>query len=79
MCTIKGDDLITLSRDIIVASALVMPEPDSESHCYSTPSIRGQFVISRCQENLQPLLTHDPAVYATRQNLTPCQRAQRLT
>jgi hypothetical protein len=31
------------------------------------------------QGNLRPLLTRDPAAYATRQNLTLCQMAQRQT
>jgi hypothetical protein len=26
MCTIKGDDFITLSRDVLVASASMMPD-----------------------------------------------------
>jgi hypothetical protein len=45
MCTVKGDDFITLSRDVLVASASMMLEPTADSHGYSTPSIRGQFVI----------------------------------
>jgi hypothetical protein len=44
MCMIKGDDL-TLSRDVFVASASMMPEPAAESHGYSIPLICGQFVI----------------------------------
>jgi hypothetical protein len=33
---IKGDDF-TLSRDIFVASASMMPEPTAESHGYNNP------------------------------------------
>jgi hypothetical protein len=44
MCLIKGDDFITLSRDFLVASTSMMPEPDAESHGYNTPSIRAQFI-----------------------------------
>jgi hypothetical protein len=35
MCTIKGDAFITLSHDVLVSSALMMPEPAAESHGYS--------------------------------------------
>jgi hypothetical protein len=35
MLTIKGDDFITLSRDVFVASASMMPESATESHGYS--------------------------------------------
>jgi hypothetical protein len=46
MCTIKGDDFISLSRDILVASASRMPEPRRRGHMATvTPSICGQFVI----------------------------------
>jgi hypothetical protein len=45
MCTIKGDDFISLSRDFLVASASMMPEPAAESHGFSSPLIRGQLVI----------------------------------
>jgi hypothetical protein len=38
----------------------------------------GSFSFSGWQENLRPLLTCDPAVYGTRQNLTLCLRAQHL-
>jgi hypothetical protein len=41
MCAIKDNDFTS----IYVASALMMPEPATESHGYNTPSIRGQFVI----------------------------------
>jgi hypothetical protein len=41
MCTIKDNDFTS----IYVASALMMPEPATESCGYNTPSIRGQFVI----------------------------------
>jgi hypothetical protein len=34
MCIIKGDDFITLSRDVFVASASMMPEPAEVSHGY---------------------------------------------
>jgi hypothetical protein len=37
MCTIKGDDFISLPRDVLVASASMMPEPATESHGYSNP------------------------------------------
>jgi hypothetical protein len=37
MCMIKGDDFITLSRDVLVASASMMLEPRTESHGYSNP------------------------------------------
>jgi hypothetical protein len=37
MSTIKGDDFISLSRDVLVASASMMPEPAAESHGYITP------------------------------------------
>jgi hypothetical protein len=36
MCVIKGDDF-TMSRDVFVASASMMPEPAAESHGYSNP------------------------------------------
>jgi hypothetical protein len=45
MCTIKGDDFISLSCDVLVASASMMPEPAAASHGFSPPSIRGQLVI----------------------------------
>jgi hypothetical protein len=35
MCVIKGDDFISLSRDVFVASASMIPEPAAESHGYS--------------------------------------------
>jgi hypothetical protein len=41
---IKGDDF-TLSRNIFVASASMMPEPAAESHGYNTALIRGQLLI----------------------------------
>jgi hypothetical protein len=37
MCTIEGDDFITLSHDVFVASASMMPKPAAESHGYSNP------------------------------------------
>jgi hypothetical protein len=37
MCTIKGDDFISLSRDVLVTSASMMPEPAAESHSYNNP------------------------------------------
>jgi hypothetical protein len=37
MCMIKGDDFITLSCDVFVSSASMMPEPATESHGYSNP------------------------------------------
>jgi hypothetical protein len=38
-----------------------------------------KLLFSGWQENLRPLLTRDPAVYTTRQNLTLCRVALRLT
>jgi hypothetical protein len=35
MCTIKGDDFISLPRDILVASTSMMSEPAAGSHGYS--------------------------------------------
>jgi hypothetical protein len=43
-----------------------------------TPQSVSSLLFSGWQEHLRPLLTRDPAVYATRQNLTLCQRALRL-
>jgi hypothetical protein len=37
MCTIKGDNFITLTRDVFVASTSMMPEPTTESHGYINP------------------------------------------
>jgi hypothetical protein len=65
MCVIKGDDFISLSHDVFVASALMMPGPPQSHMATLTPSIHGQFVVSRWQENLRPLLTRDPAVHGT--------------
>jgi hypothetical protein len=48
MCTIKGDDFISLSRDVLVASSSMMPEPRRRGHmAIVTLSISGQFVVSR--------------------------------
>jgi hypothetical protein len=44
MCVIKGDEFISCLATSFVTSASMMPEPAAESHGYSTPSIRGQFV-----------------------------------
>jgi hypothetical protein len=47
MCTIKGDDFISLSRDVLVASASMMPEPRCRGHMATiTLSINGKFVTS---------------------------------
>jgi hypothetical protein len=47
MCTIKGDDFISLSRDVLVASASMMPEPRRRGHMAIVAlSISGQFFIS---------------------------------
>jgi hypothetical protein len=45
MCTIKGDNFITLTRDVFVASTSMMPEPTTESHGYINPLICRQFVV----------------------------------
>jgi hypothetical protein len=53
----------------------------SQSHM-ATVTLLDQWAVCRFpggKRNLRPLLTRDLAVYATRQNLTLCQRAQRLT
>jgi hypothetical protein len=41
MCMIKGDDFITLSRDVFVASASIMPEPRRSHIATVTTLIRG--------------------------------------
>jgi hypothetical protein len=35
MCTIKSNDFITLSCNILVTGASMLPEPAAESHGYS--------------------------------------------
>jgi hypothetical protein len=45
MCMIKGDDFISLSRDVLDASSSMMPEHRHSHMAIVTPSIRGQFVI----------------------------------
>jgi hypothetical protein len=57
MCTIKGDDFISPSRDVLVASASMIPEPAAESHGYSDPL--DQWAVCRFlsgKDNLRPLL-----------------------
>jgi hypothetical protein len=80
MCTIKGDDFITLSRDVLVASASMMHEPlHKVTWLQYSPRFVDSLSVSGWQENLRPLVTRDPAAYATRQNLTLCQMAHCLT
>jgi hypothetical protein len=46
MCMIKGDDFISLSRDVLVASASIMLEPHHRvTWLQYPPSISGQFVV----------------------------------
>jgi hypothetical protein len=79
MCTIKGDDFISLSRDVFVTSVSIAPEPYRRvTWLQKPPRSVGSLSFFGWQGNLQPLLTRDPAVYETRQNLTLCQRAHRL-
>jgi hypothetical protein len=57
----------------------MMPEPRRRGHVATvTPRSVNSLSFFGWQEHLRPLLTRDPAVYATRQNLTLCQRAPRL-
>jgi hypothetical protein len=58
----------------------MMPEPRRRGHMAKvTPQSVGSLSFSGWQEHLRPLLTRDPAIYATRQNLTLCRVALRLT
>jgi hypothetical protein len=44
--TIKGDNFVSLSHDVLVASASIAHEPSPQSHmAIVTPSISGKFVV----------------------------------
>jgi hypothetical protein len=71
--------LLSLTRDVLVASASMMPEPRRRGHMATvTPRSVGSLFFFGWQEHLRPLLTRDPAVYGKRQNLIPRRMAQRL-
>jgi hypothetical protein len=77
--SLKATTLLFLTHDAFVVCASMMPEPRRRGHMATvTPRSVGSLSFSGWQEHLRPLLTRDPAVYATRQNLTLCQRAPRL-
>jgi hypothetical protein len=65
--------LLFLTHDAFVIYASIMPEPCRRGHMATvTPRSVSSLSFSGWQEHLRPLLIHDPAVYATRQNLTLC-------
>jgi hypothetical protein len=67
-CSVLAPSLIVL----FIARAKTRLWPDELQHWT-------KLLFSGWQENFRPLLTREPAVYATRQNLTLYQRALRLT
>jgi hypothetical protein len=78
--SLKVTTLLFLTRDVFVVCASMMPEPHRRDHMTTvTPRSVGSLSFSRWQEHLRPLLTRDPTVYTTRQNLTLCRVAPRLT
>jgi hypothetical protein len=77
--SLKATTLISLIHDAFVVCASMMHEPRCRGHMATVTSRSvGSLSFPGWQEHLRPLLTRDPAVYATRQNLTLCQRAPRL-
>jgi hypothetical protein len=56
----------SLTHDVFVVCASMMPEPRHRGHMATvTPRSVGSLSFSGWQEHLRPLLTRDPAVYAT--------------
>jgi hypothetical protein len=77
--SLKATMLLFLTHDAFVVCASMMPEPRRRGHMVTVTSRSvGSLSLSGWQEHLRPLLTRDPAVYSTRQNLTSCQKAPRL-
>jgi hypothetical protein len=64
--------LLSLTRDVLVASASMVPKPHRRGHMATvTPRSVGSLSFFGWQEHLRSLLTRDPAVYATRQKSDP--------
>jgi hypothetical protein len=69
---LKAMTLLSLTRDVLVSSASMMPEPHRRGHMATvTPRSVGSLSSFGWQEHLRSLLTRDPAVYATRQKSDP--------
>jgi hypothetical protein len=79
MCTIKGDDFVPVSRRPLSLVHQWCLSPPQSHMAIVPPRFVGSLSFPGWQENIWPLLTRDPAVYGTQQNLTICQRDQHLT
>jgi hypothetical protein len=68
LCAIKGDGITFSDSRRPYRYTSMMPEPRRRGHmATATPRSVGSLSFFGWQQHLRPLLTRDPAVYATRQ------------